>query len=438
MSRRIIMAVIVGSLLLLGAMACSHKKTGNSLAQIDSKQPEKVLFDKAMDALSHGKYEAARLNLQTLINTYPDSEYVARAKLSIGDSWLAEGGAAGLTQAESEYKDFITFFPNMPEAAEAQMKIADIHYRQMGKPDRDFEHAKRAEEEYRQLLLQYPDSKLAEPARIKLLQVQEILAEREYDIGRFYYMRESWPAAMARLKTLTDTYPLFSKADDALFMLGDAYERQIRAFRVAKLPKGREAAKAELIKQYSDGAAAAYTRIVTRYPVMPRAAEAAKRLAAMGRPVPKPTEEAIALNRREQASRGELGRASKVMLSAHRRPDFAPATKVGQPQLDPPQQADAAQIVRHANDMVQAPLPSKKGTGVVSADTVKQADIATSPAPHSAEPATAQSSDAPAPAPPQTNEANVTDPAASGTQAQPQSDSSSKPKKSGLRKLMPF
>jgi outer membrane protein assembly factor BamD len=428
------MALIFGSLL-LGAIACSHKKPSNSLAQIDSKQPEKVLYDKAMDAMSHGKYEAARLNLQTLINTYPDSEYVARAKLAIGDSWMNEGSAAGLTQAESEYKDFITFFPNSPEAAEAQMKIADIHYRQTGKPDRDFEHGKRAEEEYRQMLLQYPDSKLAEKARIRLLEVQEVLAEREYGIGRFYYMRESWPAAMARLKTLTDTYPLFSKADDALFMLGDAYERQIQAFRVAKFPKDRENARTELIQRYSDGAAAAYTRIITRYPVMPRAGDAAKRLAAMGRPVPKPTPEAIALNRSEQASRGKLGQTGKVMLSTRRRPDFAPATKVGQPQLDPPQQADAAQIVRSANEMVK---PPKQATGVVSADTVKRADIATSPAPHSEEPAAAQSSDAPAPAPQQTNEANVPDPAASGTQPQTQSDSSSKPKKSGLWKLIPF
>jgi outer membrane protein assembly factor BamD len=348
---------------------------------------------------------------------------------------MNEGSAAGLTQAESEYKDFITFFPNSPEAAEAQMKIADIHYRQTGKPDRDFEHGKRAEEEYRQMLLQYPDSKLAEKARIRLLEVQEVLAEREYGIGRFYYMRESWPAAMARLKTLTDTYPLFSKADDALFMLGDAYERQIQAFRVAKFPKEKENARAELIRQYSDGAAAAYTRIITRYPVMPRAGDAAKRLAAMGRPVPKPTPEAIALNRSEQASRGKLGQTGKVMLSTRRRPDFAPATKVGQPQLDPPQQADAAQIVRSANEMVK---PPKQATGVVSADTVKRADIATSPAPHSEEPAAAQSSDAPAPAPQQTNEANVPDPAASGTQPQTQSHSSSKPKKSGLWKLIPF
>ncbi len=80
----------------------------------------------------------ARLDLQTLLNTYPDSEYQMRAKLAIGDTWYKEGGTAALTQAESEFKDFITFFPNQPEAAEAQMKVADIYYIQMEKPDRDY------------------------------------------------------------------------------------------------------------------------------------------------------------------------------------------------------------------------------------------------------------------------------------------------------------
>jgi outer membrane protein assembly factor BamD len=435
MFRRIIMVVIIGSLLLLG-IACSHHKTSNPLEQVDSKQPDKVLFDKAMDAISHHKYETARLNLQTLINTYPDSEYVARAKLSIGDSWLAEGGSAGLTQAESEYKDFITFFPNMSEAAEAQLKIADIHYRQIEKPDRDFLHAKRAEEEYRQLLLQYPDSKLAETARSKLLQVQEILAEREYRIGRFYYLRESWPAAMARLKTLTDTYPLFSKADDALFMLGDTYERQAQRLRVAKFPQDREEAKNKLIRQNLDAAAAAFSRIVTRYPVMPRASDAAKRLAGMGLPVPKPTQEAIELNRREQASRSELGHTGRVILTMHRRPDYLPATKVGEPTLVDPQPTDAAQIVRQANEMVQAPQPAKQGSGTVTVDTVKGSGGENSPMPRSEQPAQAPSPDAAAPAPPQTNEANASDPAAGGNQSK--NDSSSKPKKSGLRKLIPF
>src|SRR5262250_1289733 len=174
--------------------ACTNKKVDNPLAKVDSKQPDKVLFDRGMDAMKHNRFDMARLEMQTLINTYPDSEYIARAKLSLADSWYAEGGSGALAQAESEYKDFITFFPNMAEAAEAQLKIANIHYQQMEKPDRDYTHAVRAEEEYRNLILQFPDSKLLPEAKQRLLEVQEVLGEREYQIGRFYFLRQSYPA----------------------------------------------------------------------------------------------------------------------------------------------------------------------------------------------------------------------------------------------------
>src|SRR5271169_3008573 len=187
-----------------------------------------------------------------MINTYPDSEYVARAKLAVGDSWYAEGGSAGLAQAEIEYKDFITFFPNLPEAAEAQLKVANIHYRQMEKPDRDFTHAKRAEEEYKQLIQQFPDSKLVPEGKQRLREVQEVLAEREYRIGHFYYMKESWPAAIARFKSLTDTYPLYSGDDDALYLLGQAYEQEAARTRTA--PNLNEAGRAKLVKGFDDQA----------------------------------------------------------------------------------------------------------------------------------------------------------------------------------------
>src|SRR5437763_3418881 len=225
MLRRIAVFILLATLAF--TVACTNKKVNNPLANLGSKQPDKLLFDRAMAAMKHNKFDVARLSLQTLINTYPDSEYVARAKLAVGDSWYAEGGAASLQQAEVEYKDFITFFPNMPEAAEAQLKVAGIHYKQMEKPDRDYTHAKRAEDEYRQLIQQYPDSKLVPQAKQRLREVQEVLAEREYRIGRFYYLREAWPAAVARLKTLVDEYPLYSGADEALYLLGQSYEGQI-------------------------------------------------------------------------------------------------------------------------------------------------------------------------------------------------------------------
>jgi len=351
MFRRVLLCVLMASAIVFAG--CTNKKSVNPIANVNSKQPDKVLYDRAMDAMKHNKFDVARLSLQTLINTYPDSEYVARAKLAIGDSWYAEGGSAAMAQAESEYKDFITFFPNMTEASEAQMKIANIHYNEMEKPDRDFTHAKRAEEEYRQLIMQFPDSPLVPEAKKRLLSVQEVLAEREFMIAHFYYLRESWPAAIARFKSLTDTYPLYSGADEALFELGGAYEKEADLLRRSKLA---EAAKGPLIKTYTDSAVAAYDRILTRYPEEDRAVDARKRLEAMGKPIPKATPEAIAQNKKEQESRGSLSTFGKVMENFKKGPDVSEATKVGEPTLVDPKQASAPEIVRSATASVMSAL----------------------------------------------------------------------------------
>src|SRR5579864_8937209 len=191
MSRRISVLILLGAMLFCAA--CTNNKVNNPLANVGSKQPDKVLFDRAMDAMKHNRFDVARMTLQTLINTYPDSEFIARAKLAVADSWYAEGGTTAMQQAEIEYKDFRTFFPNMPEAAEAQLKVANIHYQEMEKADRDYTHAMRAEEEYRSLIMEYPDSKLLPQAKQRLREVQEVLAEREFGIGRFYYLRLAYP-----------------------------------------------------------------------------------------------------------------------------------------------------------------------------------------------------------------------------------------------------
>src|SRR5437868_5289512 len=257
MLRRIAVFILLATLAF--TVACTNKKVNNPLANVGSKQPDKVLFDRAMDAMKHNRFDVARMTLQTLINTYPDSEFIARAKLAVGDSWYAEGGTAALAQAEIEYKDFETFFPNMPEAAEAQLKIANIHYQEMEKPDRDYTHAKRAEDEYRALILQYPDSKLVPEAKQRLMEVQEVLGEREFEIGRFYYLRQSYPAAIARLTSLVERYPLYSKADEALYLLGQNFEGEIVRMRAAPtctkpgVQTGctMEGAKAAMIQQFT-------------------------------------------------------------------------------------------------------------------------------------------------------------------------------------------
>src|SRR5882757_6020274 len=272
MIRKLIISIALSSALLV--VSGCHHKVQNPLANVDSKQPDKTLFDKAMDSMKHGRYAESRTLLETLINTYPDSEYIARAKLAVGDAWYAEGGTAALAQAEQEYHDFETFFPNMPEAAEAQLKIANIQYQQMEKSDRDYTHAKRAEDEYRNLIMQYPDNpKLVKEGKLRLLEVQEVLGDREFSIGKFYYLRQAYAASIARLQSLVEKYPLYSHADEALYLLGQNYEGQIAQLRARPVCKavntppgcaGGETTKAKIIEEWTRQATAAYSQIITR------------------------------------------------------------------------------------------------------------------------------------------------------------------------------
>ncbi|MGA9670963.1 MAG: outer membrane protein assembly factor BamD, partial [Terracidiphilus sp.] len=293
--------------------------------------------------IKKGRFDVARLDLQTMLNTYPESEYRMRAKLAVGDSWFKEGGTAALTQAESEYHDFITFFPNAPEAAEAQMKVADIYYSQMEKPDRDPKSAEQAETEYRNMINQFPDSTLVPRAKQKLRDVQEVLAEREANIGLYYETRENYNAAVARLQTVVDTYPLYSKSDLTLLGIGDAYAGEAHAIQNAKVPG---AIKERMSAVYLDRAAAAYAKVITRYPMAPHVEDARDRLVAMNRPVPEPSQEAVAENDAEERSRQPLRFTDKTLDIIKHGPTTVEAVHVGEPSLSDPKRTLAPDLTK--------------------------------------------------------------------------------------------
>jgi outer membrane protein assembly factor BamD len=396
--RRRYLVVVLGLLLAL-TVACTNKKSNNPLANLGSKQPDKVLFDRAMDAMKHNRFDVARMTLQTLINTYPDSEFIARAKLAVADSWYAEGGTTAMQQAEIEYKDFKTFFPNMPEAAEAQLKVANIHYEEMEKPDRDFTHAMRAEEEYRALIQEYPDSKYVPKAKQRLREVQEVLADREFGIGRFYYLRLAYPAAIARLKTLVERYPLYSGADQALFLLGQSYEGEIEVVR--KNPRMNEVFKGKMIDELTKDAAEAYAKIITRYPAMDRALDAKARLEALHQPVPRPTRAMLEQNKKEVASRHEAGTMQTMLNGFEKHPDVAKASHVGDPTMVDPEPVTATGVVKG----LAAAMGTPAGDNKLGVQTINGKPAANQAAPRSDTPvatadAAATATDQPAAADP--------------------------------------
>ncbi|MDE1163286.1 MAG: outer membrane protein assembly factor BamD [Acidobacteriaceae bacterium] len=374
----------------------------NPLLKKDATLPDKQLYDKALLMEKKGHFDVARLDLQTLLNTYPDSQYQMRAKLAIADSWYQEGGSAALAQAEQEYKDFITFFPNVPEAAEAQMRVGDIYFKQMDVPDRDYAKAISAETEYRTMLKQYPDAPPAilKQARQKLRDVQEVLATREAEIAAFYAGHANWAASIARYQTVVDTYPQYSHMDDVLIGIGDAYATQAAAVRArpvcapgVKVACLTEASKSKLEQTFDTKATAAYTRVVVDHSAAPHAEDAKERLAALNMPIPTPTPEQAAASEALEGSRAQYDLRNRLELLIFRKPDTVTAAQVGDPPLE---DAPATTAPTVAEDITRdyevainpnaKPLPAAKP--VVAADAPADAAPADVAPPVSAAPPT--------------------------------------------------
>lgn len=115
------MATISKTWLILILSAGVAMMATGGFAQSAARPADKVLYDRGIENIEHGDYAAARLTLNTLINMYATSEYQARAKLAIAVSWLRQGDAHALAQAEAEYRDFILLYPGMKEDAELQV-----------------------------------------------------------------------------------------------------------------------------------------------------------------------------------------------------------------------------------------------------------------------------------------------------------------------------
>jgi outer membrane protein assembly factor BamD len=307
--------ILVGALaffLLSGFGLFGHKKYDTPITK-ETLQPDKVLFDRAIKNIEHGDYEAARLTLNTLINTYDTSEYLAKAKLAIADSWFREGGAHGLAEAEQEYKDFILFYPNMEEAAESQFKICNIHYKQMEKADRDNSQGQRAEDECRQVMVQFPNSKFVPQAQQMLRATQEVLADKEFLTGDFYHHKGSFPAAASRLAYVSRQYPLFSGSDQALWELADSYKHMGDLFE----------------KQEAD----ALSRIVHDYPISDHVDDAKARLVALKQPVPQADRDAYMRMKYEIENRTRPNIIHRVIDPFESHPDVYAAAKTGAPAM---------------------------------------------------------------------------------------------------------
>lgn len=210
---------LLSLLLLFMAPGCKKKSL-----QID---PEIASSDEALyrtgEQFIKKDPEKARLYLRQVIDSFPKSFYAQRAKLAIADSYFYQGDEGSMILAASEYRDFITTFPLSPSAPYAQLQIALSYFKKTLKPGRDQSKTEQALLEFKRLITDYPLSEEVKEAREKIKICEEYLAAHTLSIGRLYYKRKAYPAAISRLKDILTNYPTYTGLDQVFFILGDSY-----------------------------------------------------------------------------------------------------------------------------------------------------------------------------------------------------------------------
>ena len=232
---------------------------------------DRVLFVEAAKEVRKGNHETGRLLFTTIINTYPDSRYLALSKLAIADSFYLEGTTSALIQAGQAYEDWRTFFPTDVLADDALLKVAETEMRQMGLSDRDISHARKAEQRLKALLQKYPQTDLRPQVELRLREVQDNLAMHNLQVARFYNARYTnkkggLKGSQDRLKEIVEKYPNFCLMDEVLFRYATTFQEEEEPDEAAKL----------------------YQQLVRDFPNSEYVEKAKEQLNIIGAPIPDP------------------------------------------------------------------------------------------------------------------------------------------------------
>jgi len=218
------LAGVFGVLLFVGACASTTAKKPPT----GTPQPDKFLFERGTEELNKRRWMVSREYFRQLVDSYPQSEYRADAKLGVGDTYIGEGSAESYVLAINEFREFLSFYPTHKRADYAQLKLGMAHFYQMRAPERDQTETRAAIGELQTFVSRFPNSEHIDEGQKYLREAKDRLGDSEYRVGVFYYRSKWYPGAIDRLKTFLKNDPAYSGRDAVYFYLGESYIKMSR------------------------------------------------------------------------------------------------------------------------------------------------------------------------------------------------------------------
>jgi outer membrane protein assembly factor BamD len=207
-SRATLLAI---SALALTLPACAGKKVKSDTTYIA--RDVNTLYGLAKEALDRKEYERSAKLFDEVERQHPYSVWARRAQLLSAFSYYM---AQKYPEAVSSAQRFITIHPGNKDAPYASYLIAMSYYQQIEDVGRDQKITQQASDAFDELIRRYPQSRYAADARLKKDLINDHLAGKEMEVGRFYQRSGKWLAAATRFRVVIDKSQTTSHTPEAL------------------------------------------------------------------------------------------------------------------------------------------------------------------------------------------------------------------------------
>ena len=215
---RVAASMMLG-LSLLAVAGCGKNKDKMKAEQSYVARDVETLYTLAREMLSKGQFREAALVFDEVERQHPYSIWARRAQLMSAYSYYASTQYSEAIQAAQR---FLSLHPGNKDAPYAYYVIAMSYYEQIADVGRDQKITQQALAALQELVRRYPQTPYAADARLKIDLVNDHLAGKEMEIGRFYATNRQWIAAASRFRNVIDNYQQTSHAAEALYRLVEA------------------------------------------------------------------------------------------------------------------------------------------------------------------------------------------------------------------------
>ena len=177
------------------------------------------LYTAAKERLDRGDVEVAAALFDEVERQHPYSPWARRAMLMSAFSYYIQ---RDYTKTIETAQRFLTIHPGNKDAPYAYYLVALSYYEQISDVDRDQQITEQALTALNDVQRRYPGTQYAADARLKIDLVNDHLAGKEMEIGRFYQRTGQWLASEIRFRNVVENYQTTSHAPEALYRLTES------------------------------------------------------------------------------------------------------------------------------------------------------------------------------------------------------------------------